>query len=114
MTKEELIAALEKAEGPSDGTDVLIAQHIGWWFDQSACWWRDEKNQMTDYAMCPKFTSSIDAALTLVPESLEWQVQMIEPLDYSAWVTGGLDGELFEATAPTPAIALCIAALKAR
>lgn len=59
----------------------------------------------------PHYTTSIDAALRLVPEGFIWDVASTG----QAWVMGGLDNEQHLVTsAPTPALALCIAALKAR
>jgi hypothetical protein len=60
------------------------------------------------------FTHSIDAALTLVPEGSRWLVGAGAPYS-SPWanVRMGNIGP-FHIAAATPAIALCIAALKAR
>lgn len=64
----------------------------------------------------PYYTTSIDAALALVPEWHKWSVACGRLVQYVARVTpvkahhGCSDGECDS----TPAIALCIAALKAR
>ena len=69
----------------------------------------------------PHFSTSIDAALTLVPEGWQWQTSNRAPLPYAG--RGYIhNGELhmsvkyrgLEAVAFTSALALCIAALKAR
>lgn len=93
MTLPELIAALERAEGPSraldDAIEMLRPDHM-----------REHHR---------RYTASIDAALSLVPEGHEWVLD-----------SQGLAAILFAnrashaAHAKTPAIALCIAALKAR
>lgn len=67
----------------------------------------------------PAYTSSLDTALTLVPEG--WRTLWAEDLrSISQWdwalcpTDEDSDTEHAEARAPTPALALCIAALKAR
>ena len=62
----------------------------------------------------PAYTSSLDAALTLVPEGWDYCISRGhgEPAAASLSPTMTV-GEVL-ATAPTPALALCIAALKAR
>lgn len=59
----------------------------------------------------PAYTTSLDAALTLVPEDKAWCVEA-EPGGFSAWVDAGGKATLGDARAP--ALALTIAALKAR
>ena len=61
----------------------------------------------------PRYTTSIDAALTLVPEGWNWQISDIG----LAWVGTHLAANKpvrFDGDAATPALALCISALKAR
>lgn len=97
MTQSELIAALEKATGPSRDLDEQIADAFlpsGW--------------------LAPRFTASIDAALTLVPDNAFWSLSVPKQPDMSGkryWASlhAGKPG----ARGATPAIALCIAALKA-
>lgn len=59
-----------------------------------------------------EFTESIDAALTLVPDGWLWDVAS----SGAAWVMPDyeLDGQIVIGGVQQPAIALCIAALKAR
>jgi hypothetical protein len=59
-----------------------------------------------------KFTSSIDAALTLVPEGQEWQLGSAHLV--STYWAEVIASDCYKAKGTTPAIALCIAALKAR
>lgn len=80
------------------------------------------------YGDHPRYTTSLDAAMTLIPTdgsvnfaefSWSW-----EPSDPGVWPAAsvrwypphksGPDWHAFTVTAPTPALALCIAALKAR
>ncbi len=68
-------------------------------------------------AAVPRYTSSIDAAMTLVPEGWNWELSNNPP---SAWMCESgynpdtYNGETAQANARTPAIALTIAALSAR
>lgn len=107
MTREELIAALEKADGPTFVMDQALAD---WLWEGSGY----------PTPLIPKpYTSSLDAALTLVPEP--WKVDWIqENLDEPGW-QGGVyrRGEKWpikrrSGAGCNGAIALCIAALKAR
>lgn len=56
----------------------------------------------------PCFTRSLDAAITLVPEGVIWDVTSTG----QAWVMDDNEQEISKAK--TPALALCAAALKAR
>ena len=73
-------------------------------------------------SVLPHYTTSLDAALTLVPEGWAWMVQSI-PYHWQAhtadlWIPSqyskGLEVEKMRVDAATPALALCIAALRAR
>jgi hypothetical protein len=99
MTREELIATLETATGTSYDLDVIIWNHIG----------RPDTrtHDGTPCVLC--YTASIDAALTLVPAEMDWCISIIEPGPYA--VVGNNNPAYM---AHTPALALCIAALKAR
>lgn len=88
MTHAELIAALKAAKEPSMALDFSIAAEL-------------EKSALP-------FTSSIDAAITLVPPKYEWCIYGAGGAD--VWKPDGL--RRHEMTyAATPAIAICIAAL---
>lgn len=60
----------------------------------------------------PKYTGSLDAALSLVPEGLSWEVRQIVTFECDAIVYGHDIHQSAEAA--TPALALVIAALRAR
>lgn len=150
MTLEELIARLKSAKGPDRELDARIAESIGWtWFhdhdatprgdrDEGKIWvtWKDSNGVRHN---CPdNYTSSIDAALTLVPtggrllELGQWQSNGQNAgwfCQVAKWIRDGEDSwreqgfaygvpEIGAATVPplaaNGAIALCIAALKAR
>lgn len=99
---KDLIERLEKATGPDRELDNLI------WF------WLGQPLP-DDCADCPaRYTASLDAALTLVPESCSWACGYSRLVPHNAKVyvegTGAFIGECDS----NRAIALCIAALRAR
>lgn len=102
MTREQLIAALEAATEGSRELDEQIA---------SEC----------NILLYPHYTTSIDAALTLVPEGCIWKVFSDYPgdayfADVEKWVPGqgGPENWRTDGACSSPALALCIAALRAR
>lgn len=111
MTKEELITALEKADKPSFKLDNVIDLMA---FDHG---WRLERFGTPD--ITPRYTASIDAALTLVPEGHCWEVRKGYTHQATVWQ---IDNEYDAGSGRTlpfgehrfPAIALCLAALRAR
>ena len=130
---KSLIAELEQAkEGSRELSDrVLLA--VGW-LGQSASskvagilvpHWKspDGRDVLVDLRPCP--TTSIDAALTLVPEGFAIEDFMIWPGHPASLTILGThkDGDKYwhnssdgrwKGEAVTPPLALCIAALKAR
>lgn len=126
-----LIARLEAAEGPSRELDALIAVAL----DIRAHWMKGDPAPLIaerdgvvrlgkrgpGYEPC-RFTASLDSALSLVPEGPRWwwTVNFVEGA-YGAIIThyktdDPADGWLFHehAEGAAPALALCLAALKAR
>ena len=74
--------------------------------------YEDDKNGR--WSPPPAYTSSIDAAITLVPEGYDWEMGFYHEEDGPAsivWIAGNSWVEYFH---DLPAIAICIAALKAR
>lgn len=126
---EELVAKLDAATEGSRELDVQIWELVDfraalrrYWsaatgkrvklhsLPESGLGWLAVKNS------APHYTTSIDAALTLVPEGWGWNatgehstgfVLLYPPNNYPG-ATG------VQAEAPTPALAICIAALRAR
>lgn len=99
----DLISRLERASGPDRELDGAIAEAIGLSVPHDPAGWP------------PRYTSSLDAAVTLVPDGCQWT---IEP--DAAWVRwmGRSDveeaqGHLMGRDGKCTAIALCIAALRA-
>lgn len=131
----ELIAALEGAEEGSRGLDAQIAFAANTWKWSPMGVWADHdlkvspgggrdftyKSAVEAASAClslPHYTTSIDAALTLVPEGwcadlcqghdLLWLVEL-QPTNETAQQKWAESPRL-----ATPALALCIAAIKAR
>lgn len=84
MTRDELIAALEKATGPNRELDAAIARIAGWgcvmrdpqadhnWY----CWRKEYRSGV--WIPLSLYTASIDAALTLVPEGMRRRTVVYE------------------------------------
>ena len=124
----ELADRVEALEGPCREADAVIWDALGL-VHESHCrsWCRmdgrtDVTRAMFLAAWSPEYTASLDAAMTLVPEGLNWQVgtqgnkgeaawSLVEALTYNPDTFNGIS---IYVDAATPAIALCAAALRAR
>ena len=123
-----LIARLEAATGPSRELDCEIAEQAGW----AEVGYRPKFVSPIGFpphgksVRCvPRYTASLDAALTLVPEDWKMQGQIAWPgyddgkfindvrVELHHVVSSG-GGPMVTALAKTIAIAICLAALKAR
>lgn len=110
---DDLIARLEKATEGSRELDSQIAQNL-WTQQFGKCRPKDLR--------IPTYTTSIDAAMTLVPEGVEGEVRWWKGADGNTYARACIDADLTSdvlplyesATVRSPALALCIAALKAR
>lgn len=72
---EAIIARLEAATGPDcklDGEIFKLLNPEGHWVEFSGVWHRRDDVDFVAYDIPPKFSLSIDAALTLVPEG--WRI----------------------------------------
>ena len=126
---DDLIKRIEAAAAPSFELDAEIAVASGqfvrerrgrdrqdWFYPVGQAWGRRNSSPYcSSHDRLPRYTASIDAALTLVPEGCEWIVEAYTSnsvkaahVRASAWVSGA--PRYFAAT---PALALCAAALKA-
>lgn len=143
MTRSDLIAALRAAAGPDRKLDAEIACAVRHLPEKAPDWL---KRWGADFApisykgadpgqiaamhndgtpginwTSPRYTASIDAALTLLPDELWWlfgkgKIREDEPL-YGVRVFNPVDFEYVIAEAEhatSIAIALCVAALEAR
>jgi hypothetical protein len=125
MSIANLISTLEGATAPCLELDADIAIVAGWTFEKmkgdAKPYWR-KPGETSWFTRAkdgpPRYTASIDAALTLVPEGMSWGVFNRNAIDdASAWVWRTPERDLLagiNATSKSEAIALCIAALKAR
>lgn len=111
-TMSELLAKLENAVAGTTRFDYDIFRAV----TPSAANWLDD----CPPGGLPCYTTSIDAALTLMPPGAFFHVGKQES-DAYAKVTPPLPGRSnylhareYEVSAPTPALAVCIAALRAR
>lgn len=108
MTRDDLIKQLEQAQGPDRELDRAIHDLI----------YTPDWNK-TDFGPVAYYTTSIDAALTLVPPHHLWQLKQGIQCTAIVWMLetdydeGGHDVPTGYSTT-FPAIALCIAALRAR
>jgi hypothetical protein len=116
-----LIARLEAA---TDGTVSLseeVARAVGWvsWRGQWFAPGTDPAGNPPSLDGAPNFTRSLDAALTLVPETagIEINRYWLTTRDGAVWsaqLRWGLRDSAASEDAPSAPLALCIAALKAR
>ena len=110
-----LIERLEAATGPDRELDAAILVAVGGKrrFDD---WWIGYRFIGREASA---FTASIDAALTLVPEGWDYViaspgVDENHPDEWCINMARHPDDESNFTFAPTPALAICIAALKAK
>lgn len=136
---DDLIKKLESAECGSRELDGKIYRRVelskGHLYRETPEGWQTNLHGTAlnpvwsdSLASAPHYTTSLDAALTLVPEGWGWQVSDRAPNPHAGRAylhnrelhfVGVFDRpnprfECSEETAATPALALCIAALKAR
>ena len=110
----DLIARLSAATEPSRRLDAEIARTEGW--TGFSDYWLSPSGQQRQFHP-PAYTSSIDAALTLVPEGYLWQLKRGFEATATVWsVMIDYDDQhpVPFGASMRPAIALCIAALRAR
>jgi hypothetical protein len=123
MTLDEIIAALEKADGPSPDLDRAIADavltepqtvHLAGAPIEIQMWRYPDGSVGSEL----RFTSSLDAALTLVPEGWTWTIEQYASFkNFGAKLENEMGDEVEHDVYPAPpsaALALCIASLRAR
>jgi hypothetical protein len=127
----DIIERLEKATGPDQDLDEDIFDMAWPVKSRNGLTWRERGQQMlTSDAITPRYTASIDAAMTLKPnglgiylrhslrdgERLTAEVHLTRIVSQVLGVNASYSGEhdFAEGHAPTIPLALCIAALKAR
>ncbi len=113
----DLIARLEGLSAPDRGIDLDL-----WWEckanrgSSNAPMPEDYRKSNLRMNDAPRYTASLDAAMTLVPEGCDVSVNNSGGRAKMCWadVHPILRSPKIRAIAATPAIALCIAALRAR
>jgi hypothetical protein len=117
----ELIERIEAASGPCVGLDADIEHATGRWSDHHfEAWVRWQEcgeamnPPMSSVPASPnRYTASLDAAITLVPEGWNWLISKESNELALASIAAANSAVETMTTAATPALALCGAALKA-
>lgn len=111
MTLLDLAARCESATGPDREIDRDILH----------CLWNGPARELWMHCAGkspPFFTTSIDAALMLVPEGWAWMAGCAAGETFFATLSptdeSGIEADMIDTNAATPALALCAAALRAR
>lgn len=110
MTIAELIERLEKATGPDARLDTDIMITLGQWPGRD--WWSYDYQKYTP----ANLTSSLDAAIDLMAKVLPDAGLMVgfkQTAETKPWARVG-KWNAPDATGPNPAIAICLAILKAK
>lgn len=117
----DLISRLSAATGPSRELDAGIALANGWahrTMPNGERYWRSPTGVICPQP--PRYTASIDAALTLMPEGYGFMIRYHETADGKMRACCSLlgcsngDGDTWDVWGNTPAIAIVIACLKAK
>lgn len=110
----KLLADLEAATEGSQGLEFKIAVAVDW--HENGVSIREFQAKLrwghASHWQFPQWTRSLDAARTLIPEGLCWEVEG-GPKTGGVAVIGTVNGPM-EGIAATPELALCIACLHAR
>lgn len=120
-----LIDKLSALTGPDRECDSLIFKALfperDWvTFEENGVdiWWSRCPHDSCAFDGPPAYTASIDAAMTLLAPNTLYAIGSMEdgPFTRLCWPMpdGSYSGGYVEASAATPAIALCVASLKAR
>jgi hypothetical protein len=124
-SRDDLITLAARCEAASGEMDRALDGLIGIAVNPAASlwtpdWWSGGPNEYlrwpdlpsgeSRYETVPYYTSSIDAAVTLVPDGAHWQVGRDVGPWAAVWTKTRLPSHCLAAT---PALALCAAALRA-
>ncbi len=118
MTPAELIAALEAAEGPKFILDceihaVVLGGYLNRHGAEGIFYTIGGLEHAISAKAIPAYTASIDAALSFTPEGASVQLDLGLPDGKAGALITMPEGEPDLSIAATPAIALCIANLRA-
>jgi hypothetical protein len=113
MTREELIARLEAATGPDRALDEEISRGVNpdEWLVRDRHAPAGEEGWGWDI---PRYTASIDAAMALIPDGMFVAVKRYSDGWYARVAAENTSPVSFRGEQKPAAIALCIAAIKAR
>jgi hypothetical protein len=107
----ELAERCEAATGPDRELDAEIASTLGWAnVGPGNRGGRCGRSPEGTWKTVPRYTASLDAAMTLVPEGWDWELEFIGGTSVANML---LARGTFNGAAQTPALALCAAALRA-
>jgi len=109
-----LIALLKRADGPSRDLDYRLAHAVGHPSRVPLELLPHLMEGSKAAKAVPLFTASLDAAVTLVPEGWEWSVRLSPHGHFEAYHARKWESGSDRSEAPTAALALCLAALRAR
>lgn len=115
MNLIKLAERVEAATGPDRELDAEICRAAGWEVVRDRHDGKDYYEPVAGYSWqpVPAYTSSLDAAMQLVPEDRpKWAVTGRNSA--TVGMNGGEVGHIEWVFAATPALALCAAALRAR
>lgn len=119
----ELAVRCEAATGPDRQTecDIFTALNPEWLPHKTdlGTFVNDKSLRDTPYLsrntkLAPRYTASLDAALTLVPVGVAWCLYSDSSIEYGPEPEAGCMLNGYGLDAATPALALCAAALRAR
>ncbi len=107
-----LLTKLGQAQEGSRELDVCVGKAVGWHGSNWSMGWLPPEVKLTEashtrHQDMPAFTTNLQAAVDLVPEGLPWHMES------AGIVEMGTSNGPVEGIAATPALALCIAILKA-
>lgn len=110
---QHLIDKLNAAAGPDQALDLEIARAVG------AVTLHKVEADEPAVESAPRYTGSLDAAVTLIPEGYFWLAghgrdSPHEPLGGAQVIDPESDEDIGEGEASTVPLAICIAALSAR
>lgn len=119
MTLLDLAARCEAAEGPDRELDCLIRETLDprWKPEWRVLYYGKPTGEHVDrddgdrFVASPNYTASIDAAMKLVPEGWEWELENTGSDTFGPFVAKF--GQLRDVEAKTLPLAICAAALRA-
>lgn len=107
----ELAERCEQATGPDRELDAAAHEAAGLPFVMEY-WTESDTTPQRNLSHVPRYTASLDAVLTLVPEGRDFTLDRITPCGSLAPCNASI--ARCSGNAATPALALCAAALRTR